>query len=154
MAAGVLPVPGDAIIARFAEWTRQYLAATPAERANLLNEGIELARQRRPVFKQRIIEDPRRALEEAVPMVVRQQLPANLVALLEERLNDVGALRVYQGVPLPGEPRPPQSLTVHKVEFRNGRTYRAHVYGQRAEKLTWTPGRVAQRRRASTRISR
>ncbi len=126
--------------AKFTEWTGRYLAATRAERAPLVAEGVRLARERRPVFKQLIQDDPRAAIEEAVPMVVRQELPIRVLEQIEARLNGVAALRVYQGVPMPGEPRPAKSLTVRKAEFKDGKTYRAYVYGERSAKLTWTPG--------------
>jgi len=31
-------------------------------------------------------------------------------------------------------------MTIRKAELRSGKTYEAHVYGLRAEKVTWTPG--------------
>ena len=49
--------PGQ-VIPRFAEWTQQYLQAAPKDRAILLNEGVALAQQRRPIFKQLITSDP------------------------------------------------------------------------------------------------
>src|SRR5580765_4470559 len=36
----------------FRDWTARYLAASPADRAKLLAEGLELARQRREVLAQ------------------------------------------------------------------------------------------------------
>jgi hypothetical protein len=133
-------VPPDQILARFTDWTQAYLKAAPRDRAELLEEGIALARKRRPVFKQVIVDDPRRALAQAVPMVVRQQLPAEILALLEERLNGVAALRLLAGVPMPDEPLPRTPILYHEAEFKQGRTYRAHLYGQRAEKTAGVPG--------------
>ncbi len=124
----------------FAEWTARFLAAPAPDRPALVAEGVQRAAARRPTFKKLIQDDPRRALAEAVPMVVRQQLPAEILAQLEQRVNGVGALRVYQGVPAEGAPAPTKSLTVRKVEMRDGATYRAHVYGRRAETVLWTPG--------------
>ena len=82
-AAAIAAVAPDQVVARFAEWTQQYVQATPKERAILLHEGIALAQQRRPVFKEMIKGDPRLALAEAVPMVVRQQLPQSVVNWIE-----------------------------------------------------------------------
>jgi regulation of enolase protein 1 (concanavalin A-like superfamily) len=132
--------PSDGEIGAFAAWSRAYLAASETDRPTLVAEGSRLATARRPVFKKLIQEDPRLALEEAVPMVVRQQLPGEILALLENRVNGVGALRVYQGVPPEGAPSPAKTLTFHEVEMRDGPTYRAHIYGRRSEKTTWTPG--------------
>ena len=91
-------------------------------------------------MKHLIQKDPREALRQAVPTVVRQQLPQTVVAQLEDWVNGVAVLRVIHGDPLEGDPRPAQSLTFWEAEFKEGKTYRAHVYGRRAEKLTWTAG--------------
>ncbi len=126
--------------AAFYGWAAAYLAADAAERPRLTAEGRRLAEARRAEFRAVIVEDPRRALDEAVPMVVRQQLPEQIVQRLETRVNGVAAIRVMQGVPLPGEPRPVKSLTHRVAEFADGKTYRAYVYSERAAKLTWTAG--------------
>jgi len=108
------------------------------ERAAMVEKGMKLAQERRPVFKTLIIENPREAIQKAVPMVARQKLPPEIVSLLEKRMNHVGAIRVMQGVPLnANEPPVP---TYREVELEKGGTYRAYVYGERANKLTWTPG--------------
>ncbi len=125
-----LPAVADSLVARFQTWTQQYLAAPSAERANLETEGVRLAEQRRSVFKTMIISDPRAALENAVPMVVRQQLPAAVLARIEERVNGRGALRVYQGV---GADNRSAAPTVRVAEMASGKTYEARVYGRRGE---------------------
>lgn len=135
--AAVLPpaVDGEAMPA-FTDWTRRYLEAAAAERPTLVAEGVALAAARRPVFKELIRQDPRQALSGAVPMVVRQELPQQVTALLEERVNDRGALRVYQGVGPDNE----SSAETHRIaELANGRTYAAHVYGRREESVLWLP---------------
>ncbi len=138
--SGVAGQPSEKPTAAFTAWAALYLATPPAEQPALIAEGVRRATERRPVFKKLIQDDPRRALSEAVPMVVRQQLPAEILAHLEQRVNGVGALRVYQGVPAEGEPVPARSLTFREVEMRDGPTYRAYVFGRRAETVQWTPG--------------
>lgn len=120
----------------FTEWTKDYLRT---RNPDLISKGVKLAKERRPVFKALIMENPREAIQKAVPMVVRQKLPPEIVSLLEKRINDIGALRVFQGVPLNIETDPPVPTT-REVELKSGGTYRAYVYGERANKLTWTPG--------------
>ena len=134
-AASLDPKDAAECLDRFTQWTRDYLANPSPES---ISKGLRLAEARRPAFKQLIIEQPRAAIEQAVPMVVRQQLPAEIVARLEKRINDVGALRVFQGVPL--DPNDPPVPTLREVELRSGGTYRAHLYGNRAQKVTWTAG--------------
>ncbi|MBX7208567.1 MAG: PKD domain-containing protein [Verrucomicrobiaceae bacterium] len=137
---GTRAVSSPEAVAEFSSWTDRYLDARPEDRPLLEAEGAALAAARRPVFKQLIKDDPKAALENAVPMVVRQNLPWSILRLLEERVNGVGVLRVLQGVPMPGEPLPSGSLTFRETEMKDGKTYRAYVYGRRLETVTWTPG--------------
>ena len=130
------PVEADPqSIQAFDDWTKNYLAAPQKVSLAL---GVKLAQERRPVFKALIMENPREAIQKAVPMVMRQKLPQEVVSLLEKRINDIGALRVFQGVPL--DLNDPPVPTTREVELKSGGTYRAYVYGERANKLTWTPG--------------
>jgi hypothetical protein len=94
-------LPPASARAAFNEWAHRYLTAAPEQRAALENEGIRLAQARRPEVKSLIVNDPRQALAEAVPMVVRQQLPASVVPWLERRVADTGTLRVYLSTPPP-----------------------------------------------------
>ncbi|MBL9131889.1 MAG: hypothetical protein JNG86_11850, partial [Verrucomicrobiaceae bacterium] len=119
----------------FTEWTKDYLAT---RNPDLISKGVQLAQERRAPFKELIKADPREAIRTAVPMVVRQKLPPEIVSLLEKRINDIGAIRVFQGVPL--NPEDPPVPTTREVELKSGGTYRAYVYGERANKLTWTAG--------------
>ena len=123
----------DPLVA-FRTWTRAFLGASANDRAAMIDEGTALANARRSVFKQLIMGNPRRALEEAVPMVVRQQLPPEVVAQLEERVNGRAALRVMHGDSF-GEQ--PVAQTVRMAEFASGKTYEAHVHGRRAESERW-----------------
>ncbi len=123
-------IPADTSIGRFQSWTQQYLAAPAAARAPLEAEGVRLATERRAEFRELIVTDPRAALQQAVPMTVRQALPPAVVAQLEERVNARGALRVYQGVGLDNAGPVP---TVRVAELATGQTYEARVYGRRAE---------------------
>ncbi|MCX6853970.1 MAG: hypothetical protein NTV80_03590, partial [Verrucomicrobia bacterium] len=116
-------------MARFDSWSQSYLAAVDAERAALLEEGVKLAKARRPTFTQIIQSDPRKALAEAVPMVVRQKLPAEIVAELEERVADRGELRVYVAGPESKENG--DKAFLRYVETQSGKTYGTYVYGQR-----------------------
>ena len=121
-------------VADFGSWTQRYVSAPAEKRAVLIAEGVRLATERRPVFKDIIRTNPEQALREAVPMVVRQELPHQVLAQLEERVNRRGAIRVYQGVgPDNSGPAP-----THRVaELENGKTYQAHVYGRRTESVLW-----------------
>ncbi len=120
--------------AAFRAWTERYLAAAPADRAALLAEGRERAEARRAVLAQLIKADPRAALAAAVPMAVRQELPAEIVALLEERVSGQGRLALNALTPAPGEPVPAE--TMYRSASIGGVNYRAHVYGRRETQAT------------------
>lgn len=119
---------GDAM-GQFDEWSQNFLKATDEEKARLIEEGVKLAKARRPIFKQLIQGDPRRALMEAVPMVVRQSLPAEIVSELEERVADRGELRVYAAGPESKENG--EKAFLRYAETKSGRTFEAYVYGRR-----------------------
>ncbi|HEY0551387.1 MAG TPA: hypothetical protein VGF13_17415, partial [Verrucomicrobiae bacterium] len=110
------------------------MKASPAERADLTAQGVALAEARRPVLKQLIRENPQAALEEAISIRVRQQLPREVTELLEERVNGRAALRVYQGVGLDNHSPAP---TFRIAEFASGKNYETHVYGRRSESVRW-----------------
>lgn len=122
---------------RFQDWTGRFLAASPAERIPLEEEGARLASERRSELRSLISRDPREALRQAVPMVARQQLPARIVELLEERINARGVLRSYYSTPTAGVEDQPSVLRY--AEFANGATFHAHIYGRRTESTRWTP---------------
>ncbi len=120
-------------LAAFRAWTEQYLQAPPGAQGALLAEGRARALARRAVLAQLIRQDPEAALAAAVPMVVRQQLPAEIVDLLEERVSGVGELALNAVTPIPGEKvREP----LFRATVLQGREYRAFVYGRRSAQAT------------------
>ena len=119
----------------FDGWLRRYESLTDAEKQGLLEEGIQLAQARRLAFKQLIVEDPRRALAEALPMVARQKLPAQIETLLEERVATRGELRVYAASP--DSRGRGEGSYLRYAETRQGRVYETHVYGRREHDLRW-----------------
>lgn len=119
---------------QFNEWSQRYAAANEAEKAAMKEQGVALAKARRPEFFSLITEDPERALQEAVPMVVRQALPASVVAQLEQRVNGTGQLRTYMNTPLPGQAAP---KTLRYLELTDGTTYQAHTFGREENQVQW-----------------
>ena len=121
--------------AAFRDWSKRYLAASPSARPALLAEGIALAKARRTAMAKCIVEDPELALALAVPMVVRQELPQEIVALLEDRISGEGSLSLMAVTAAEG-------ATVAEPVFHTaligGNQYRAYVYGRRAPQLTLT----------------
>lgn len=125
----------QSVFTAFRDWTGRYLASDIATQAQLLAEGADLARARRTALKELIQTDPRSALTMAVPMSVRQRLPAEIVALLEERVNGHGELALNAVTPVAG-------TQVAEPTFRSAligrQEYRAHVFGRRAAQASLT----------------
>ena len=91
----VAAVPRRADFAKvvaFNDWAAAYVAADAPTRLAMKDEGVRLAMERRPEFKALIVTDPQRALERAVPRVVRQDLPGEIVAQLERPVSATGDL--------------------------------------------------------------
>jgi hypothetical protein len=131
----VLADPNSSI-GRFQAWGQRYLAAATSGRGDLVAEGVQLALARRADFRALIVANPREALRQAVPMVVRQELPREVLAQLEERVVGRAQLRTYQSAPLPGESST-QPAVLRMAEFEDGPTYEAHVYGRRETSMLW-----------------
>lgn len=126
------PIP-EPVFAEFKAWTKAFAeSGTAEERALLLVEGIELAQQRRNQIADLIDQNPKRALELAVPVSVRKGLPAEIVALLEEPVSGRGDLFVMAVVAAPGKTlnvRPVQ----RSVTMGDGREFEAFTYGLREQ---------------------
>ncbi len=73
--------------------------------------------------------DPKRALEHALPMVVRQQMPAELLGQLEERISTRGFFGVLGVVGQPGNEAPLR----REVRLGDERRYQAHTHGARLQ---------------------
>jgi Calx-beta domain/PKD domain len=121
---------------RFDSWSSEYLQASETEKAALVFQGTQLAQDRRPVFKELIKADPKTALERAVPMVVRQKLPLEVLALLEKRVNEPGTLELRLGVPGSGVGSNADVVKQRLAQFEDGRALNAHVYGRRKVEAT------------------
>ncbi len=123
------PMP-EPVFAGFREWTARFAKAQSGEKAALLSEGLALAEERRNQMADLIDQNPRRALELAVPALVRRQLPADIVAQLEAPVSGRGDLWVIAAVPAPGK-----ALRVRPVErkitMKDGREFAAFTFGQR-----------------------
>ena len=113
----------------FNAWSERYLAASTVEQPLLIAEGAALAQARRAVLAELIQADPERALAMAVPMRVRQQLPAEVVQQLEDRVNDRGRFEVLGVL---GE----SAASIRRRVRTADRTYDAFVFGRRLQQTT------------------
>lgn len=99
----------------------------------MLSEGIRLARQRRAELVELIKSNPREALASAVPASARLQLPPDIAAELETRVSGIGNLSVLGVMPAIGGPA---VQPIERFVRLDGRTYRAYVYGRRANQTS------------------
>jgi autotransporter-associated beta strand protein len=125
-----MPVTEPAF-AGFREWTGRFSnAGTPEEKTALIGEGLALAEERRNQMADLIDQDPRRALELAVPVTLRRQLPQEIIAQLEEPVSGRGDLFVIAAVPAPGKPLRGRPVE-RQVVMADGREFAAFTFGQR-----------------------
>ena len=67
----------------FRKWAEQWEQADESARAKMIGEGRILAEARRETMKSLIQQDPKRAIEEALPYKYRKALPMELANLIE-----------------------------------------------------------------------
>jgi hypothetical protein len=115
--------------AAFTDWAIKYLEAAPEARTGMRAAGRALAETRREVMLHLIQSDPREAIASTPPVLVRQKLPQEIQALLEERVSDRGDVYRIMGIGGPGERK--VIPTVEQAHVA-GKVLEAHRYGDRA----------------------
>ncbi len=111
----------------FKEWFSAYTADPSPESLEL---GKAYAKQHTAEIAKLIVSDPQLAIESAVPMVVRQKLPKEILALLEDRVRVRADYEVYGNAPLEGQEATMEPYT-RTVTTADGKRWNAHVYGKR-----------------------
>ena len=91
-----VPEPG---FAEFQRWVQRFDAADVQGRSALTGEGFRLAALRRTAFAQMMREHPARALELAVPITIRRQLPPEILGQLETPIDLSGDLEHFATTP-------------------------------------------------------
>ncbi len=122
-------VPRDADFSKviaFNDWAQTWKAADAKRREAMRAEGLRLATVRRPEMKALIVKSPRMALDHAVPRVILQDLPDEIVAQLERPVSATGNLNVYRGRPQGPVPDGTE-LTLRYFETTAGKSYKARV---------------------------
>ena len=119
-------------MAAFVRWTSRWTASAPSARGALFAEGLALAQTRREALARLIRWDPAAALAQAVPMTVRAQLPAEILAFLEERVSGRGSLSLVQACFRPADTNHDHhDEDLYRSAYVNKREYRAYTYGSR-----------------------
>lgn len=118
-----------AATAAFENWFTDFRRTDAAAQAALAATGLPLATARRAALKYLIETDPQRALAVAVPPGLRAELPADIQALLERRVDSRGGLEVsisHLG----------QAARIDRVAVIDGTSYAAFVFGRREHQQT------------------
>lgn len=111
----------------FHRWAEEFAAAPAAERAAMLEQGRGLAQEHRARMKLLITSDPRRALEEALPVRLRRELPDEIAETIEQRVNARGFYGVLGS----------SSAGIRRFfQTADGTQYEARVYGRRVRQRT------------------
>lgn len=111
----------------FTAWFSEYTADPSPESLEL---GKAYAKQHTAEIARLIKEDPQLAIESAVPMVVRQKLPKEILVLLEDRVRVRGDYEVYGNAPVEGQ-EPTMEPYTRTVTTADGKRWNAHVFGKR-----------------------
>jgi hypothetical protein len=129
-AAGPYDKPGEAdlVFEQFRAWCQDYRKAGPTQRQASLETGRIVAAQRRQVLRQLIVRDPGRALKTAITATERRELPAEVLALLEECVGGIGDIRM---VPAGMATNGVSADGLARVATIGGRSFAAFVYGAR-----------------------
>src|SRR2546427_263037 len=127
--------PADAAHDRFARWAELYFSvSTAGDKAALLAQGKELAAARREALAALIQIDPKRALELAAPWKWLEELPPEIVSLLEQRVSGRGNYSVFGAVPLEGQDEFVGPIL--RYVTLDSAAYRAFVYGRRQHQVS------------------
>ena len=126
----------DPALGSFSSWAQRYLAADPADRDTMVAQGVELAQHRRAALLELIATDPREALASSVPFSVRQELPADITAQLEQRVSGKGDFLVLATVPR--EDAPGDHPGILRRALIGQERFTAHVFGERKNQRTTT----------------
>lgn len=117
-------------LVRFREWLEQWRLRGPD--VALLGDGRRRAEARRTFLEGIIAQDPDRVLAAAVPWHLRNSLPAEVVALLEVRVDGMGDLQRMAVTPVPGRSVAEPEWMEATVNSRSYRVYSSSQERQRS----------------------
>ena len=124
-------------VLKFNQWLKSYIALNdegkycvhdPRITWNLLNNGEKLAKERAPIFKRIIRNDPKKALELAVNEKIYDFLPQNITTHLE---NWVSTYSNFQAIHVCKDPKMPMGMIMQFASLPDGKRVEVHTYGRR-----------------------
>lgn len=123
------PAPKDSPDA-FLAWMDAWHDADSSLRASLETRGVELAASRRAYMRDLIRADPARAVAEAIPWAARRELPAAVLAQLEQSVSEAGRYEVAIACGM-GEEDMQDAL--ERFTTFGGKRYETHTHGRRLD---------------------
>lgn len=121
------------VLQDFCSWTKSYAAETNlTKKAKITSQGLQLAKDRRIVFRELITTQPARAIAATIPVSVLKQLPPEIQNELETVVSGIGNFSVL----IACSETQCGGNTPHRQLNLNGKTYRAFVYGRRLTQST------------------
>lgn len=117
----------DPVFDEFAIWTRTYLAAGAAERADLEPKGAKLAVRRLEALNRLIESDPESALRVSVSRTARKMLPDSVTQRMERPFSERGRYEVLVATNFNEGEQP----TVQRLVTLHSQRYAAYTYGRR-----------------------
>lgn len=118
--------------ARFSTWLEAYRSAPPDERRAQLDEGLRLARARRPAMAALIASDPEEALRQAVSLAEYESLPLELRVEVEEPFSALGNVRVLPVCVAPEQRGERGDAIIRLTEIAGHDALHSYVFGRRA----------------------
>jgi PKD repeat protein len=121
-----------ASLAHFSTWLEAYRSAAPDKRRAQLDEGLRLARARRPAMAALIESDPEEALRQAVSLEDYESLPAELRAEVEEPFSALANVRVLPVCVAPEQRGVRGDAIIRLTEIADRDALHSYVFGRRA----------------------
>ena len=124
-------------ILNFNQWLKSYITlndegkygiSDPRVKWNLLENGEKLAKERAPIFKRIIRNDPKKALELAVNEKIYDFLSPNITAHLEKWES---TYTDFQAIHLCKDPKRPMGMIMQFASLPDGKRVEVHTYGKR-----------------------
>ena len=120
------------IFAVFSRWAEVYAGTPTEQRADLLPEGVHLARQRAEALASLIQTNPAAALDAALPYSLRREIPDEITPWIEQPINAVADYEVVAATLWDENGASP--LPIRRALRIDGQLYETFTFG---EALAW-----------------
>ena len=116
----------------FDEWIERYVSDNPADRDDLISEGVTLSKERLQELKGLIKLDPELALSLAIPYAIRRYLPLEIMSYLESPVSGYARFELLVYCPEPGQ----RGGGYERIAKVGNEVFEVYTYGRRLEVTT------------------